>query len=339
MNITFDARVLTHSYFTGVENYTNAILKQLHELMNVTIEAPSTTNKLLAHIHTHFLLPFRSSELLFCPANIAPFYIPKSKKLVVTIHDVAFMRYPKSFSPLFQYYYRCIMPRIIRRANAIITISENSKNEILHYYPEAKGKLEVIPLGIDSVFSKDTRIEKRNYILYVGSLNERKNFKAVFEAFSLLHIDCQLLIVGSVSKNFSLDTKSRELLKEAKKNRNIVFKDHIDRNELIRLYNAATLLIFPSFYEGFGLPPLESMACGTPVISSNVSSMPEVCGDAALYVDPHNSKEIALAIERLFNDASLRQAMIIKGHNRVKQYSWKAAALKHREVFKKVISQ
>jgi len=339
MKISFDSRVLQHPYFTGVENYTKAILEHLTQVMEVITLVSNTKNKFIAHLYLHCIVPFRQEKLLFCPANIAPLYIFKKKKLVITIHDMAFMTYPQSFSPLFRYYYRFVMPSVIKRADAIITISNSSKREILNYFPKVEEKLEVIPLGVESVFSVDVNIEKKRQILYVGSLNERKNFRAVLEAFSLLEIDCQLIMVGSMSKNFTLDSKSSQVLNAAKKNNRIIFKEHIERTELIALYNTATLLIFPSFYEGFGLPPLEAMACGTPVITSNISSMPEVCGDAALYVDPYSIKDIALKIELLFYDELLQQEMIAKGHLHVKQFSWEKAALKHKKLFEQVLQR
>ncbi len=299
---------------------------------------PKSNNKYLAHLWSHFVLPFKNGDVLFCPANTAPIFVPKNKKLVVTIHDVAFITHPKSFSTFFRIYYKLIMPIIIKRANKIITISHFSKQEIVKYYPDAKNKIEVIHLGLDEKYRIIQKTQKENQILYVGSLNERKNFKAVLKAFYRMQINCKLLVVGNFSSNFVLDDESLSLIKEAKKNDNIVFKSNVTDEELVDIYNASKLFLFPSFYEGFGFPPLEAMACGTPVITSNVSSMPEVCGDAALYVDPHNIDDITSKIELLLSDEALQHSMIEKGLLHVKQFRWEKAAKEHLKILQSVLN-
>ena len=116
------------------------------------MEKPKTKNKYLAHLWNHFILPFKQGDLLFCPANIAPFFVPKNKKMVVTLHDVAFLTYPDSFSSFFKSYYQWLVPKVIHRADRIITVSQSSKKEIIRYYPQAKNKIEVISLGLDNNF-------------------------------------------------------------------------------------------------------------------------------------------------------------------------------------------
>ena len=142
--------------------------------------------------------------------------------------------------------------------------------------------------------------------------------------------------MGNFSSNFALDEESLTLINKAKKSYNITFKSNVSDGELVKMYNASKLFLFPSYYEGFGLPPLEAMACGVPVITSNVSSMPEVCGDAALFVDPQNIDDIILKIELLLSNESLQHKMIEKGLVHVKQFSWEKAAKKHIDVFEKL---
>ena len=144
MKLLFDARVLTHKNYTGVENYTKNILNNIQNHLDINIVKPNTTNKYIAHLWSHLILPFKNGDILFCPANIAPLFVPKSKKVVVTIHDTAFLTYPKSFSKFFRVYYRVIMPSIIKRADKIITVSKESKKEIEKYYPTSTNKIEVI---------------------------------------------------------------------------------------------------------------------------------------------------------------------------------------------------
>lgn len=340
MKILFDGRVLTHAHFTGVENYTKSIYSALSKKTNIVLLKPKTKNKYLTHLWNHFILPFKHGDLLFCPANIAPFFVPKTKKMVVTLHDVAFISYPDSFSSFFKSYYQWLVPKVIYRADRIITVSQASKKEILKYYPQAKNKIEVISLGLDHNFHLLPNIEKKNQILYVGSLNTRKNFISVIKAFAQLPYDhYRLVMVGNFSSNFHLDTITQDVLEKAKQNPNITFISNISNNELALLYNESKLFIFPSFYEGFGLPPLEAMACGTPVITSNLSSMPEVCGDAAMYVDPHNVEDIVQKIQTILNNEVLQQKLTHKGLEHIKQFTWEKAANEHINVFKEILQK
>jgi glycosyltransferase involved in cell wall biosynthesis len=279
-------------------------------------------------------LPFKSGDVLFCPANSAPIFVPKSKKLLITVHDVAFITYPKSFSKVFQLYYSFLFPFNIKRANKIITISEASKSEIVRLFPYAKDKIEVIPLGIDKKYRVLKDVKRKKQILYVGSINERKNLIGVIKAFEKLpdEFEYKLVIVGNFFNLFALSDEMNEVLTGAKKNGNIIFKQGLDDEVLVQEYNVATLFIFPSFYEGFGLPPLEAMACGTPMITSNLSSMPEVCGDAVLYVDPYNIDDILEKIKYMINNEDLQKVLIDKGLDRVKYFTLDKSAQKYLEV-------
>lgn len=339
MKLIFDARVLTHKSYTGIENYTKYILENLSKKIDITVVKPKTTNKYLSHLWNHLILPFSSGNILFCPANSASIFVPKSKKLVMTIHDVAFLTYPKSFSKLFQTYYSFLIPFNIKRVDRIITISQTSKNEILRLFPHAKNKIDIIPIGIDKKYRVLQNTKKRKQILYVGSMNERKNLIGLLEAYEGLpkELGYKLVVVGNFFNLFSLSKKMKEILLRAEKNEKIIFKQGLDDEALVKEYNISTIFIFPSFYEGFGLPPLEAMACGTPVITSNVSSMPEVCGDAALYIDPYDSKDIANKIESLLHDENQREKLIKKGLERVKHFTWEESAQQHLEVFKGLI--
>ncbi len=338
MNLLFDARVLTHKSYTGVENYAKNILDNIKDKFDINILKPKTSNKYLAHLWTHFILPFQKADLLFCPANIAPVFVPKNKKLVVTIHDVAFQTYPNSFSKFFRLYYKFIIPINVKRADKIITVSNSSKNEIEKYYSNSKGKIEVIYLGLDKRYKVIEHITKEKSILFVGSLNERKNFSSIIEAFELVNKDAyKLVIVGNFSSNFSINDETSSLLKKAKENKNIEFKSNISDDELVKIYNKAELFIFPSFYEGFGLPPLEAMACATPVITSNLTSMPEVCGDAVIYCNPYSVEDIKEKIDLVLSDKNLQKQMIQKGLARVKEFTWEDSAKKHVAAFKEVL--
>ncbi len=337
MKLLFDARILTHKIYSGVENYTKHILRNIKEIIPVSIAKPQSENKYLAHLWTHFVLPFKDGDLLFSPANIAPIYIPKRKKLVMTLHDVAFVTQKESFSAFFRYYYRMLVPLNIKRSERIITVSQASKQDIEKYYPFAKGKIEVIYLGVDKNF-RQMQIQKKKQILYVGSMNERKNFVGIIKAFKLLDkSDYQLVIIGNFYANFDLSEDAKEVLQSALESEKISFKSNVTNEELIRLYNESELFVFPSFYEGFGLPVLEAMACGTPIITSNLSSLPEVGGDAALYCDPYDVGDIKEKMEMVLNNKELQKEMIEKGLARVKQFSWEKAAKEHLKIFDEVL--
>jgi glycosyltransferase involved in cell wall biosynthesis len=337
MRLLFDARVLTHKTYTGVENYARSILEELEKKLFLVVVKPKSTNKYLSHLWSHFKLPFMKADIIFCPANTAPLFVPKSKRLVVTIHDVAFLTQPQSFSKFFRYYYRFLVPKNIQRADKILTVSKYSKGEIESYYKDAKGKIEVVSLGVDDSFSVLTG-KKKEQILYVGSMNERKNFIGVIKAFlSLERDDVKLVMVGNFSGNFTLDEHTQKVLQEAQKHPLIEFRSNVSNNELIQLYNEAKLFVFPSFYEGFGLPVLEAMACGTPVVTSNISSLPEVGGDAVLYCDPYSVEDIRQKIEEVLSDATLQEQMREKGLLRAKEFSWEKSAQEHIRVFEEVL--
>jgi glycosyltransferase involved in cell wall biosynthesis len=341
MKLLFDARVLTHKHYTGVENYTQNILENLFEKLQINIAKPKSTNKYITHLWSHFILPFKKGNILFCPANTAPVFVPKNKKLVLTIHDVAFKTFSDSISKFFYWYYCFLIPRNIKRADIIITISEASKKEILHFYPEAKDKILIIPLGIDKKYRIVSEVKKKKQILYVGSMNERKNLVGVLEAFERLpkNFGYNLVIVGNFFNTFTISEKFKKILIKAKKNDAVLFKQGLDDIALINEYNASKCLVFPSFYEGFGLPPLEAMACGTPVIVSDLSSMPEVCSAAAIYVDPYSIEDIKEKIQMLLEDKILQKKMISKGIEQVAQFTWEKAVQEYIKVFKIVLNK
>ncbi len=337
MKLIFDARVLNHKVYTGVENYAKNIFENIKKYIDINMSKPKSRNKYIAHLWTHFVLPFKKGNLLFCPANVAPIFVPKGKKLIVTIHDVAFQTYLNSFSTFFRLYYKFIIPINIKRADKIITVSQSSKYEIEKYYPLAKEKIEVIYLGVEQSF-KRLNIQKKKQILYVGSMNERKNFSSVLKAYALLdRSDYTLVMVGRFASNFALDDATKVLIDTAESNPLIEFKSDVCNDELVKIYNESMLFIFPSFYEGFGLPALEAMACGTPVVCSDVTSLPEVGGDAVVYCDPNNVNDIVEKMEMVLSDENLQHDMIEKGLKRAKQFTWEKAAGEHMRVVEEVI--
>ncbi|MFP4486779.1 MAG: glycosyltransferase family 4 protein [Campylobacterales bacterium] len=230
------------------------------------------------------------------------------------------------------------MPFVVRRADRIITISEYSKSEIEKHYPKSKGKIEVLLLGYHKNFQKLKDVKKKNQILYVGSMNNRKNFIGAIKAFKLLNDDrYKFMIIGNFSDNFVVDEQSRLLIEKSRQDINIEFRSNVNDDELIKIYNESKLFLFPSFYEGFGLPVLEAMACGTPVVCSNETSLPEVGGDAVVYCNPYSIEDIKQKIEMVINDEKLQKDMIQKGLERAKEFSWEKCADEHMRVFESLI--
>ncbi len=340
INILFDTRVLTHKVYTGVENYVKIILDGISNKLHVIQAQPNTTNKYLSHLWFHLILSLKKTNIIFCPANIAPIYLSKSTKLVLTLHDLSFLTYSDTFSKIFRYYYNFLIPLNIKKANTIITVSNSSKNEIEKYFPEAIGKIIVIHNGLNPIFKQDKTIKKKNQILYVGSLNKRKNFSSVLNLFEKLNDnDFILILVGNFSSNFNLDDETKELITKAKLNKNIIFKQNITDEELVKLYNESKLFVYPSFYEGFGFPILEAMSCGTSVLTSNTTSLPEVGGDAVLYANPNDINDILHKTKQILYSDVLQQDMIDKGLIQSQKFTLDKMIEKHLEIFQRVYDE
>ncbi len=336
--LIINSRFLTQK-LTGTQRYAIEIAKQLLKLIdNKLFVAPKnlhhrkiasdlqvkTTGKLLGHLWEQIELPFYlkklGNPLLLNLVNTAPIFY---RNQIVTIHDLAFLRYPKWFSRKFYYFYRFLIPKIALNSLKIVTVSEFSKKEMVSILNIPEEKVEVVYNAISEKFKHDPSVEKKNYILAVSSLDPRKNLEKLILAFVRLNLkDYKLVIVGSESKIFS-SIKIRNLIKE---NDNVELTGYVSDDKLVKLYQQAKLFVYPSFYEGFGLPPLEAMACGTPVIVSNVTSLPEVCGNAAYYVNPYDINDIARGIETVLKDEELQKELIHKGLKRVSLFSWKKSA-------------
>lgn len=355
MKIYINARFLTQKV-TGVQRYATEMSMQLKKLYpKIKFVAPKNVihkklasgleaeiyGNLTGHLweQTELLryLKSQGNPLLLNLANTAPI---SYKNQIVTICDLSFLRHPEWFSRKFYYYYRFLIPQITKNSLKIVTISKFSKNEIMNLLNISEHKIKVIYCGVDEKFINHTIANAavsnkyKNYILAVSSLDPRKNFKNLISAFKKLALpDTQFVIVGSENRVFANNE-----LKKFINTRNIVFTGYVSDKELIALYKNAKLFVFPSLYEGFGLPPLEAMACGCPVVVSNVASLPEVCGDAAYYVDPYNVESIAEGMQKVLTDDTLRQSLIQKGIERAKLFSWEKSAKEHIKVFKEVLN-
>lgn len=267
---------------------------------------------------------------------------------VLTAYDMIVFATQKWYKPISQFRVQRLLRMSAKRAHKIITGSENSKLDIIEILGLPEEKVQVVYIGIDDVYrpinnKHELDFVKAKYgitdrfILHVGSLNPRKNISRLIEAYKRLPLDIleeyQLVIVGKRGwKSDEIFARVKELCLENR----VVFTGFIEDNDLPLLMNAADLLAFPSLYEGFGIPPLEAMACGTPVIASNTSSIPEVVGDAALLFDPYNVEEMSAAMYRALTDGQLREKLRQKGFERVKKFSWEKTAQETLAVYEEV---
>lgn len=248
--------------------------------------------------------------------NTAPIFY---KKNIVTLHDVAFKKNPSWFNFKFSAWYNVMIPSILEKATLIFTVSEFSKKEILKYFNVSKYKIFVIPNAVSFEEMNTRNQAKENFILAVSSLDPRKNFKKLIEAFNKMNSDTHLKIVGSENKVFS-DQGLKEIIKS---NSRIELTGYVTDQELINLYQSAKLFVYPSLYEGFGIPPLEAMYFGCPTLVSNLESLRETCSDASLYFDPDDIDDLSSKLVKLSNDHELQNNLIAKGFSQIKKFSWK----------------
>jgi glycosyltransferase involved in cell wall biosynthesis len=256
----------------------------------------------------------------------------KFKSLAV-MHDLNFEHFPEDLPWLVRYYYKYYFPRFARKASRIATVSHFSKDDIVKQYNIQDSKIDVIyngvnekfmpilPTEIQSVRNKYT--DGKPYFLFVGSLHPRKNLIRLFKAFDLFRNssdkDIKLLVVGE-KKWWTAEMEST--FEAMKHQSDIIFSGRLNLHDLHLVTASALASTYVSYFEGFGIPIVESFRCGVPVITSNVTSMPEVAGDAALLVDPFNEVSIADALTKIADDAILRKVLIDKGFERSKYFSW-----------------
>lgn len=275
-------------------------------------------------------------ELIHDPTGTAPLLLSPTKR-VVTIHDAVPCAFPDTSTTLDRLIYHHWLPYVVRYVDRFLTVSNNSKQDLARYLGLPMEKITVIPLAAGKQFHPLPDAEVRTvlarigiqnpYILYVGSLEPRKNLSRLLEAYSLL-LDWSShwrLVIGGTRNIWNSEPVGR-FVEEHNLKPFVHFTGYIPDDDLPALYTGADLFVFPSLYEGFGLPVLESMACGTPVITSNTSSLPEVAGDAAVLVDPYMVEDIAAAMRLVLSDVDLAQDLRNRGLERAKLFTWEKTA-------------
>lgn len=324
--IVVNARALQRP-MTGVERYTAETLVRLGSRVQV-IHSPRTETAWAGHLWEQLLLPrqLEAGDLLWSPANTGPLAVARQ---VLTLHDLSVFDHPESFVPAFRHWYRLLLPLLARRAARVITDSEFSRRRIIERLGLPPEKVIVIHCGIDRGWfyprsrAEITRLRERhglpeNYFLFVGSLEPRKNVARLLQAWAKLgglFPDLGLVIAGRAGRAFR-----QPAIKKPPEG--VLLTGYVSEEDLPVLYSGAQAVIMPSLYEGFGLPVLEALACGTPVLCSRIAALQEAAGPAGLYFNPADVEEIAGAMARLANDSTLRRQLIQQGRQQIQGFSW-----------------
>ncbi len=307
--------------------------------------------KFLPVIYSHLLcaafVAREKLDIYHSPASTIP--LAYSKNAIVTIHDLAIYENPKWF-PKQIFSTHVSVPQSLKKAKKIIAVSQHTAKDLQKFFKLPSEKIEVVYNGVEDredlnkaapqtaeQICKKFNISK-DFILFIGTLQPRKNVEGVVKAYlslrgSEIFNDYQLVIAGQKGWNYQ---EIFRLANQPKLKKKIIFTEYISRGDKIKLLNAASLFVFPSFYEGFGLSILEAMQQGTPVITSNISSMPEVAGEAGYLVDPYRVDEIVTGMRKILSDRKLRDELISAGYEQVQKFSWEKCARETLNVYRNI---
>ena len=353
-NIYISARFLTQP-ITGVQRYgieLSKAIKRLNNMYNITFVAP---NNIIHNDIANFLnvekvgslkgqLWDQISLLRFLKSKGNPLVINFSNTLpvfyenkIVTIHDIIHLKYPVSYSYSYRKYYEIVFPLMLKHSKHIITVSEFSKKEISSYFGIDENKISIVYNGVDNKFKPKKNRNPEKYILGVSSIAFHKNFISLIEAFLKLKTKgVKLYIVGGLNEKI-FGKQSKKILEIIKRNENIIFLGRVDDDKLVDLYSNAICFVYPSLYEGFGIPPLEAQACGCAIVISDIPVFKEIYKDTALYFDPLDIDDIAKKIDEIINNEKLRGELIEKGLKNATEYTWENSAKSFFKVLEKVI--
>lgn len=359
LNIGIDITPLTTGSRTGVGEYTYELLNALFHIdtenqyflfynsfKDVSTHVPEWNQKNVHMVNTfwpnkifHFFVQlFRWPKIdmlitkktgvkldYFFSPNIGFQSVSKNTKHILTVHDLSFEIFPECFSLKMRLWHWFLSPRRqCQHADRIFTPSENTKRDIMTLYGISPDKIRVLTPGISSQFtSGQNNFSKEKYILFLGTIEPRKNIEGLIDAFEIFQKDFpeySLLIAGASG------WKNKHILKRIEKSKNVQYIGYVAPEDKPSLYRAASVFVYPSLYEGFGFPVLEAFASGTPVITSSRSSLPEIAGDAAYYVNPYNSFEIAEGIRQILTQEALSKFFIQKGFYKMQKFNWHTTA-------------
>jgi alpha-1,3-rhamnosyl/mannosyltransferase len=322
MNVLVDASPLVQTR-AGTARYLKSLLRELRRRDDLEVETTSfgRGDKLSTVARDGLWYPFalgrrRGADVLHCPTYRGP--LRSALPLVVTVHDLAVFRHPDAFNLWTRTYSPRVVPRVLAAARRIIAVSEFTRRELVELLRIRGEKIRVVPNGVDDEFTRDGPAAEGEYVLAVGTLEPRKNLARLVEAAR--SNDVELRVVGARGWG-GVEVGGN----------GVRWLGEVGDAELARLYRGALCVAYPSLYEGFGIPVLEAMACGAPVVTSRGTAMEEVADGAAVLVDPNDSEEIAAGIERA---AAERDALVARGFERARAFRWEAIADTTVEVYR-----
>lgn len=332
-SIAVNSRILSN-HLTGVQRYLNSILMHWPEHEYGLVSPSKALDGVKGHAWEQFGLPRKlNGRVLWSPSNSGPIAVSNQ---VLTMHDIASIELPEFLNWKFSAWYRFLLPKLTKRVDKIIAISHFTKDRLINHLGVDERKIEVIWNGVDDRFSvrpeEESLLARQKlglphgrYFLALGSLEPRKNLKRLLEAWSNvvqeLPEDVNLILAGAKGKALVFGGLDFGNIPER-----VFLTGHVPDQLLPGLYSGALGAPYLSVYEGFGLPPLEAMACGAPVLTGNLTALPEVVGSAGIMVDPYNVDEISDALKKLATDEFLRSKLISAGLAQAKKFDWKATA-------------
>jgi glycosyltransferase involved in cell wall biosynthesis len=369
MNIIYDYQVFSFQKYGGVSRYfcetAGHIAKA--DVSKIEIFAPFYINEYahnIKNVHIHGIkiseVPRLSCIVLWVNEAVSRFFLrprqnvdifhetyfskadncPRSAKRVITVYDMVHEKFPESFAVWDKT--RENKAYAVNRADHVICISESTQRDLIKLLGVPKEKTSVVYLGYSLTFKKEVSsippINKRPFILYVGGRNKYKNFEGMLRAFAsskLLKNEFSIVCFGGGG----FDSRELALIASLNIPTESIKYECGDDEILASLYASAAAFVYPSLYEGFGIPPLEAMSSGCPVVSSNTSSLPEVVGDAAEMFDPANEADMCAAIERVVSSPEKAQQLVVRGYERIKNFSWEKCALDTLNVYEKVLQE
>lgn len=372
MKIGIDARAAKWYRGTGIGTYTYQLINSFNKIdsfndyllfipeaspldinfsKNFTIKniCEKSSSNFWEDVNVPNILSGENLQLYHVPQNGVGIPFEKQCPFVITLHDVIPFRMPETVSDRYIHIFNEVLPKIVSLCDGIITVSNFSKYDIAKAFNYPLDKIYVTHLAAENIYrpldkANCSQIIKakygisENFILYVGGFSPRKNIQGLLKAFekasSKIEKDMLLVIAGYKGKSYEA---YKELCGQLHISEKVIFPGFINIDDMPYLYNASSLLVYPSFYEGFGLPPVEAMACGTPVIASNVTSIPEITKNNALLVDPYDIDELSNAIYTVLYDSDMRKALASKGLNLSNTLNWKNTAISTINAYKNII--
>ena len=352
---------------TGVKTYTEELIKAFKKqndsevkfvYLDTFIAVYTGKNKflkLIEHIRFTFwkqlVLPIiarlKGCDVIFCADFFVP-YFKMGTKTVPVLHDAFFFEYPEHYNKLWLFLFHKLGVNAAKKADAIITPTQYAKLRITEFSNLPAEKIQVIhegPKSLDASMADDAKLTEtlteQKYILHVGVMEKRKNIINLLKAFLLLidvHPEVKLVLVGQFSpkKDMNDQTAILDFINQNMLNENVILPGYVPDNKLVHYYKNASMYVFPSINEGFGIPVLEAFEQGLPVAIANNSCLPEIAGNAALSFDPFNPEDIYQKMRLIIEDADLKNSLIAKGKERIKQFSWEITAKQTINLFKRL---